>query len=359
MAQEKIGVLIVDDSALVRMALHDILRSDTRFEVLGAVSDPFAAAKKMQRQKPDVILLDIKMPRMDGITFLQKIMKQHPIPVVICSSYTDEGADLTLQALQHGAVDIISKPKIAVRGFLEDSRNHICDTVQAAALLRHDGKSSFRKQISPRLSSDEVIPLPESFPTVPATERIAVVGASTGGTEAIRKLVIDLPSGCPGMVVVQHMPAQFTAAFARRLNAETLVSVKEASDGDNVLPGQVLISPGDSHILLRRSGLRYCVEMNDGPPINRHRPSVDVLFRSAALAAGQNGIGIILTGMGDDGARGLKEMKEAGATTIAQDETSCIVFGMPKEAIARGGVDHVLPLERIALRVMKFAGKGR
>jgi len=356
MTQDKISVLIVDDSALVRMALMDICASDPQLEVMGAVGDPYGAVKKIRKQLPDVILLDIKMPRMDGITFLKKIMAQHPIPVVICSSYTEEGAELTLKAMQYGAVDIISKPKIDIKGFLDESRDHICETIKMAATAFHNPQPVRRPPITPRYSADEVIPRPVSFRLVPATEKVVVVGASTGGTEAIRQLVAPLPPDAPGMVIVQHMPYHFTAAFARRLDDGCRVKIKEAVDGDPVLQGQVLIAPGNSHLLLRRSGIRYYVEVKDGPLVNRHRPSVDVLFRSAACSAGKNAIGVILTGMGDDGARGMREMKEAGAVTIAQDEASCIVYGMPKEAVSMGGVDRIVPLRGIPGMILESAG---
>lgn len=339
-------VLIVDDSAVVRQTLKEILSSDPEIEVIGTAGDPYAAAERIAEQAPDVITLDIEMPRMDGLTFLKKIMSQHPIPVVICSSLADEGALSTLKALEYGAVEIITKPKLGTRQFFEESRVALCLSVKAAASarLRPLGPSH---TVEPKLTADVVLSRVTNA-MVETTEKVVVVGASTGGTEALRTLLEALPADSPGIVIVQHMPELFTRAFANRLDGLCAVSVKEAETNDTVIRGRVLIAPGNHHLLLKRSGARYFVEVKDGPLVCRHRPSVDVLFRSAARYAGQNAVGVIMTGMGDDGARGLLEMREAGAYTIAQDEATWIVFGMPKEAIKLNGVSKVLPLESIA-----------
>ena len=346
MSKSKIRALIVDDSAVVRHALTEILSSDADIEVIATAGDPYVAAERIAEQVPDVITLDIEMPRMDGLTFLKKIMSQHPIPVVICSSLAEEGTLSTLRALEYGAVEIITKPKLGTRQFLEDSRVTLCQTVKAAASARLKPLGPIHA-VEPKLTADAVLS-PATHAMVETTEKVVVVGASTGGTEALKTLLEVLPADSPGIVIVQHMPELFTRAFASRLDGLCAVSVKEAETNDTVLRGQALIAPGNHHLLLKRSGARYFVEVRDGPLVCRHRPSVDVLFRSAARYAGPNAIGVIMTGMGDDGARGLLEMKQAGAHTIAQDEASCVVFGMPKEAIKLNGVSRVLPLESIA-----------
>ncbi|WP_130471398.1 protein-glutamate methylesterase/protein-glutamine glutaminase [Candidatus Magnetaquicoccus inordinatus] len=403
----KIKVLIIDDSAVVRQTLTQILQSDEDIEVIGAAQDPFVAAEKLRTSVPDVITLDVEMPRMDGLTFLKKIMSQHPIPVVMCSSLTVEGSDTAMKALEYGAVDIITKPKMGTKSFLEESRIHICDAVKAAAMARlsryvprhaeaaraiegarvsatvsssgaataapapvhvpapamgatatgHDRITAATQagyKVPPKLTADAVLPPPDSKAMIQTTEKVVVVGASTGGTEALRVFLEALPANAPGMVIVQHMPEHFTSAFANRLNSLCQVTVKEAANEDSVVRGRVLIAPGNKHTLLKRSGARYLVEVKDGPLVSRHRPSVDVLFRSAARYAGKNAVGVIMTGMGDDGARGMLEMKQAGATNIAQDEQSCVVFGMPKEAIKHGGVDIVKPLDKIAAEVIRL-----
>ncbi|MBF0380453.1 MAG: chemotaxis response regulator protein-glutamate methylesterase [Magnetococcales bacterium] len=361
--KKKIKVLIVDDSAVVRQTLKTILESDPAIEVMGHAPDPFVAATKIKMLVPDVITLDVEMPRMDGITFLQKIMSQHPIPVVMCSTLTTAGSDSAFMALEYGAVDIITKPKMGTKQFLEESRIRICDTIKAAALsnvkkLSYKRSNAIRSsnKVSPKLTADAVLPAPSrgSRAMAQTTEKIVLVGASTGGTEALRTLLESLPEDSPGVVIVQHMPEAFTKAFATRLNNLCRVNVKEAENNDSVVRGRVLIAPGNKHTLLKRSGSRYYVEVKDGPLVSRHRPSVDVLFRSAARYGGKNCVGIILTGMGDDGARGIKEMHDAGAVNIAQDEQSCIVFGMPKEAIKLGGIDFVKPLDRIANEVLNI-----
>jgi two-component system chemotaxis response regulator CheB len=349
----KIKVLIVDDSAVIRQAMTEILAGDPAIEVIGTAADPFLAADKIRQQLPDVITLDIEMPRMDGLTFLQKLMSQHPIPVVICSSLTGNGAETTLKALQYGAVEIISKPKLGARQFLEESRVLIRDAVKAAACARVRPLAATRTEVAPKLTADAVLRKAGGGDIIRTTEKVVVVGASTGGTEALRIFLEALPHDAPGIVIVQHMPEHFTAAFARRLDGSCRVAVKEAASGDSVIPGRALIAPGNRHLLLKRSGARYYVEVKDGPLVSRHRPAVDVLFRSAARYAGRNAIGLILTGMGDDGARGMLELKEAGAVTFAQDEASCIVFGMPKEAIRLGAVDAVHCLPELAPAVLR------
>ncbi|MHC1710671.1 MAG: chemotaxis response regulator protein-glutamate methylesterase [Solidesulfovibrio sp.] len=349
-----IKVLVVDDSALVRQTLTDILSSDPEIEVIGSAVDPYAAVKRMEIQAPDVITLDIEMPRMDGLTFLRKIMSQHPIPVVICSTLTESGSETTLRAMEYGAVDIILKPKLGTRQFLEESRIRVVDAVKAAArakLKRIIPASTLK--VAPKLSADAMLAGPTGKAMFQTTEKVVAVGASTGGTEALREFLEAMPQDCPGIAIVQHMPEQFTAAFSKRLDGICRISVKEAADGDTLLRGQALIAPGNRHMLLKRSGARYYVEVKDGPLVRRHRPSVDVLFRSAARYAGKNAVGVIMTGMGDDGASGMKEMHEAGAYTIAQDEASCVVFGMPQEAIKLGGVDKIMSLNGIAYEVVR------
>ena len=350
--KKKIKVLVVDDSAVVRQTLTEILSSDSQLKVLATAVDPYFAIEKMRKEVPDVITLDIEMPRMDGLTFLQKIMQQHPIPVVVCSSHTGMGSDTAVKALEYGAIDIIHKPRLGTKQFLEESRIRICDAVKAAsqAKLKRLSKKPFK--VVPKLSADAVIARPARSLLTETTDRVIVVGASTGGTEALKVFLEALPYDAPGVAIVQHMPEHFTNAFARRLNSTCRVTVKEAEDRDSVISGQALIAPGNRHLLLKRSGARYCVEVKDGPLVCRHRPSVDVLFRSAARYAGKNAVGVIMTGMGDDGAKGLLEMKEAGACTIAQDEATSVVFGMPKEAISCGAAGQVMPLEKISEEVV-------
>ena len=355
-ARKKIRVLIVDDSSTVRQTLSEILSSDPDIEVMGTAGDPFVAAAKIHEEVPDVITLDVEMPRMDGITFLEKLMAQHPIPVVICSTLTAAGSATAIAALEKGAVEIITKPKVATRQFLEESRIFICDVVKSAARVRLSPRRPAVRStmaVVPKLTADVMLEKSSSHAMIATTEKVVAVGASTGGTEALRAFMEKLPADAPGILVVQHMPEKFTASFAERLNQLCRVSVKEAADGDSVVRGQVLIAPGNKHMLLKRSGARYLVEIRDGPLVSRHRPSVDVLFRSTARYAGKNAVGVIMTGMGDDGARGMLEMKEAGAFNIAQDEASCVVFGMPQEAIKLGGVDSVMPLSRIADEVVR------
>jgi two-component system, chemotaxis family, protein-glutamate methylesterase/glutaminase len=352
----RIRVLIVDDSASVRQALTAILSEDPEINVIGAAADPFVAAKRIQEEVPDVITLDVEMPRMDGITFLRKLMSQCPVPVVMCSSLTEQGSETLLQAMEAGAVDVILKPRIGVADHLIEHHLQIRDVVKAAARARVRGRPAPRPfaQAGPakKLTADAVLPPPTGRAMSRTTEMVVCIGASTGGTEALREVLEALPANSPGIVIVQHMPENFTRAFAKRLNGLCEVDVKEAADGDPVLRGHVLIAPGGRHTMLERQGARYHVSVRDGPLVSRHRPSVDVLFRSAARAAGSNAVGIIMTGMGDDGARGLLEMQQGGARTFAQDEATSVVFGMPKEAIARGAADRVIPLGQIARELL-------
>ncbi len=358
----KIKVLVVDDSAVVRQSLVAILETDPEIEIIGVAADPYYAAKKIQTEIPDVITLDIEMPRMDGLTFLRKIMTQHPIPVVIISSLTSQGSETAMRAMEFGAVEIIKKPNLSTRQFIEESRVTIIDAVKAAANSNLKRKNVVIRQavqpimVSPKLSADAILARADnSASMIKTTEIVVAVGASTGGTEALREFLMAMPPDTPGIVIVQHMPEVFTKTFADRLNELCKITVKEAENNDTVIRGRALIAPGNHHLLVKRSGARYYVEINNGPLVNRHRPSVDVLFRSVAKFAGRNSIGVIMTGMGDDGARGMLEMKEAGAITVAQDEKSCVVFGMPKEAIKLGAADKILPLDQLASFVLKTA----
>jgi two-component system chemotaxis response regulator CheB len=334
----------VDDSAVVRQALSELLASDPRPEIMGTAADPLVAAERIRDEVPDVIVLDIEMPRMDGITFLQKLMMQRPIPVVICSSLADRGSETTLRALELGAVDIVTKPKLGTEEFLRESRETICQVVAAASCAR----PRRIRPVEKALSADAVLARGSAASMARTTEKVVLIGASTGGTEALRVVLEALPADSPGMVIVQHMPEKFTTAFAQRLNNLCAISVKEAQNGDSVLRGHALLAPGNHHLLLKRSGARYFVEVRDGPLVCRHRPSVDVMFRSGARYAGRNAVAVLMTGMGNDGAQGLLELKQAGAATIAQDEATCVVFGMPNEAIKLGAAVRVLPLPAIA-----------
>ncbi len=339
-------VLVVDDSAVVRQALSQIL-GQAGMEVAVA-NDPIIAMEKMRRERPDVIVLDIEMPRMDGLTFLQRIMSEDPIAVVVCSGLAGPGTEIALNALEEGALDVVAKPRLGVKGFLEDSARRIVHVVRAAAEAKVRARTP--RLSARRLGADAVAP--KRRVVRETTHKVVVVGASTGGTEALRLLLEAMPPDAPGIAVVQHMPEVFTAQFAKRLDQTCRIEVKEAETNDRLVPGRALVAPGNRHLVVRRSGALYFVDVVDGPPVSLHRPSVNVLFRSAAQAAGPNAVGVILTGMGDDGAAGLAEMRAAGARTIAQDEATSVVFGMPKEAILRGGVDEVLPLPRIARAIL-------
>jgi two-component system chemotaxis response regulator CheB len=348
---KKIKVLLVDDSAVVRQVLTELLKTDPQIEVIGAASDPIFALEKMQKEWPDVIVLDVEMPRMDGITFLRKIMSERPTPVVICSTLTEKGAETTMQAMSAGAVDIITKPKVALKNFLIDTIAEITRAVKGAAqanVKRLAAHAAPAMAVKPKLTADAILAPVSGHAMAETTDRVIAIGTSTGGTQALEVVLTALPRVCPGIVIVQHMPEKFTAAFAARLNGLCQIEVREAQHGDRVIPGRALIAPGGRHMLLRRSGAQYIADVVDGPVVNRHRPSVDVLFRSVAKSAGKNAVGIIMTGMGDDGAAGLLEMKNAGAYTVAQDEATCVVFGMPKEAIKRDAAQKVMPLEQIA-----------
>ena len=349
---KRIKVMVVDDSAVVRQVVTAMLNEDSEIEVIAAVADPLLAMARMQTQWPDVIVLDIEMPRMDGITFLKKIMAERPTPVVICSTLTEKGAQTSMAALAAGAVAIITKPKIGLKQFLNDSSDDLLGAVKAAA------HANVRKlqpvQVIEKHTADVILPAADGRSAMlQTTERIVALGTSTGGTQALEVVLRALPRVCPGIVIVQHMPEKFTAEFANRLNTLCQIAVKEAQHNDRVVPGQALIAPGGKHMLLRRNGAQYFVDVIDGPLVNRHRPSVDVLFRSVAKFAGANALGVIMTGMGDDGASGLLEMRKAGARTVAQDEESCVVFGMPKEAIKRGAVEKTVSLGAIGREIMQ------
>lgn len=357
----KINVMLVDDSAVVRQVMQSILEVDPSIHVIGAASDPIFALEKMKKQWPDVIVLDVEMPRMDGITFLKKIMAEHPTPVLICSSLTAKGAETTMQALAAGAVDIITKPQIGLKNFLQDSAKQLVSAVKAAAAARVNKlrtSAAPAPKVPPKLSADAIIGAPAAHAMAKTTERIVAIGTSTGGTQALEKVLTALPRVSPGIVIVQHMPEKFTASFAERLNGLCAMEVREARHNDRLIPGLALLAPGGKHMLIKRSGAYYHVEVINGPVVNRHCPSVDVLFRSVAKFAGKNALGIIMTGMGDDGARGLKEMHDAGSQTIAEDESSCVVFGMPKEAIKLGGVNKSVALEHIAPEILRFGNSG-
>lgn len=353
MANPKIKVMVVDDSAVVRQVVTGLLEADPDFEVIAAVADPVLAIARMKTQWPDVIVLDIEMPRMDGITFLKKIMAERPTPVVICSTLAEAGAKTSIEALAAGAVAIITKPTIGLKQFLNDASDDLLGAVRAAARANVKKPAAQPPAVREKNTADVIMPAAEHHAAmVKTTERVVALGTSTGGTQALEVVLTSLPRVCPGIVIVQHMPEKFTAEFARRLNSICKVTVKEAQNGDRVVPGCALVAPGGKHMLLRRNGAYYFVEVMDGPLVNRHRPSVDVLFRSVAKCAGANALGVIMTGMGDDGAAGLLEMRTAGARTVAQDEESCVVYGMPKEAVKRGGVEKTVPLTSIGREIM-------
>ncbi|MBY0574449.1 MAG: chemotaxis response regulator protein-glutamate methylesterase [Undibacterium sp.] len=345
--------MIVDDSAVVRQVLTALLGKDPSIEVIASASDPIFAMDKMNLQWPDVIVLDVEMPRMDGITFLKKIMSIRPTPVVICSTLTEKGAATSMQAMSAGAVCVVTKPKAGLKNFLEQDDGDIVSAVKAAASANmRFVKSMTMAAFNPpaKLSIAQVMPAGE-HPAVAmsvTTDKLVAIGTSTGGTQALELVLTQLSRTAPGIVIVQHMPEKFTAAFAERLNTLSEVEVLEAKNGDRVIAGRVLIAPGGRHMMVKRSGAQYHVEVIDGPPVNRHKPSVDVLFRSVSKCAGRNALGIIMTGMGDDGAMGMKDMHDAGAETIAQDEKTCVVYGMPKEAVKLGAVDKISPLQNIA-----------
>jgi two-component system, chemotaxis family, protein-glutamate methylesterase/glutaminase len=354
-----IKVLIVDDSALVRKLLTEMLGKDRDIEIVGTAADPYAAREKIKALNPDVITLDVEMPRMDGVTFLENLMRLRPMPVVMVSSLTQQGADVTLRALELGAIDFVAKPKIDVAGSLASYADELLAKVKVAASARVHARSSAPRaaslQVDPRRTADAVLPAAATGRRVlRTTERIVAIGASTGGTEAIREMLEALPPDAPAIVISQHIPAAFSKPFAERMNRVSQMAVCEAQDGQYILPGHVYIAPGDQHLLVERDGARYLCRLSDGLHVNRHRPSVDVMFRSVAQNVGPNALGIILTGMGDDGARGLKEMFEAGAPTIAQDEASSVVWGMPGAAVKIGAAQVVLPLHRIPQELLRL-----
>ena len=342
--QKKIKVLVVDDSAVVRQVLTKELSRESDIEVVGTATDPYIARDKIVQLKPDVLTLDIEMPRMDGLTFLKKLMQHFPMPVVIVSSLTEAGGELALEAIDSGAVEVMCKPGAAYK--LGDLSVDLTNKIRAAAKVKVSKAKSADIQ---RSKSVQRLSLTKT------TNKVIAIGTSTGGTEALRQVLPQLPGNTPGIVIVQHMPENFTRSFANSLNDACEIFVKEAEDGDTVAPGKALLAPGGFHMALKRSGAVYFVEVKDGPRVNRHRPSVDVLFKSVATFAGQNAVGVIMTGMGDDGARGLSVMKEAGSPTIAQDEASCVVFGMPREAIKLNAADHVVPLDGISRKILRLA----
>ncbi|MDH5613053.1 MAG: chemotaxis response regulator protein-glutamate methylesterase [Gammaproteobacteria bacterium] len=354
-----INVLVVDDSAVVRQVISNELSKDKSINVIAAVADPIFAMKRMGMQWPDVIVLDVEMPRMDGITFLKKIMAERPTPVVICSTLTIKGAETTMQALDAGAVTIITKPKVGVKNFLEESSNELIHAVKTAACANTKNLIPRKTPTTPtlkptaKLTADAVL-TQATVAMTQTTDKVIAIGTSCGGTQALEFVLSALPKTCQGIVIVQHMPEKFTAAFAARVNSISEIDVREAQNGDRVIPGQALIAPGGKHLLLTRSGAQYRVEVRDGPLVNRHRPSVDVLFRSVAKCAGKNAVGIIMTGMGDDGAHGMAEMHDQGAYTIAQNQETCVVFGMPKEAIKLGGVDKIMSLQDIVREIINI-----
>jgi two-component system chemotaxis response regulator CheB len=374
-----IKVMIVDDSSLVRQVIQDLLEPCHDINVIATAQDPIFAMAKMRANWPDVIVLDIEMPRMDGITFLRQIMAIRPTPVVICSSLAERSATVTMEALAAGAVGIITKPQLGIRDFLQDSSEDLIAAIRAAAQARlrrtpstpaaagglsfgneaernarHDSVAAGIADGS-RLTADVILDPPGYLDgLIPTTQKIIAIGASTGGPQALEKVLRDLSEECPGVIIVQHMPEKFTLSFAKRLNAISAIEVKEAEHHDLVLPGRALVAPGGSHMMVKRDGLQYYVEVVNGPLVSRHKPSVDVLFRSVAKAAGKNAVGVIMTGMGDDGARGMKELRDAGASTYAQDESSCVVFGMPKEAMLQGGVSDVISLESMSSVINQY-----
>ena len=359
-----IKVIVVDDSAVVRQVNRETLARESDIDVIAVCPDPVVALEKMRVQWPDVIVTDIEMPRMDGIAFIKRVMAERPTPVVVCSSLTEEGAATTIEALAAGALTIITKPKLGVKQFLQDAGDDLVSAVRAAAranMARVRTGVARPAVLRPASPGGRSVPATLRTVSLPGssagalhdtTDKVVAIGTSTGGTQALEAVLTQLPRTSTGIVVVQHMPEKFTARFSERLNALCAMEVREARDGDRVLPGQVLIAPGGRHMLLKRSGAQYVVDVVDGPPVSRHRPSVDVLFRSTARFAGRNAVGIIMTGMGDDGAKGLKEMHDAGAWTVAQDEASCVVYGMPKEAVKLGAVDKILSLKDIPQAIL-------
>jgi two-component system chemotaxis response regulator CheB len=357
----KIRVLVIDDSAVVRTLLTEVLDSDPGIEVIGTAADPLIAREKIKRLEPDVLTLDVEMPKMDGITFLRNLMRLHPMPVLMVSSLTEKGAEVTLEALELGAVDFVTKPKIDIAAGLAADGKEIIAKVKMAAKARVGAISERRarrpvakdREVEPKLDTDAVLARvapPKHFRT---TDTLIAIGASTGGTEAIKDVLMQLPADAPGIVIVQHIPGAFSGAFAKRMDSVSRMRVIEAEDGREIRQGHVLIAPGTHHMMVRRSGARFVCQLDDGPPVNRHKPSVDVLFRSVAQNLGPNAIGAILTGMGEDGAKGLLEMQEAGAFTVAQDKESSLVWGMPGVAVKLGAAQQIVPLEQVAATLLR------
>jgi len=351
MGNRKLKVLVIDDSALIRSVMKEIIDREKDMECVGAAPDPLVAREMIKDLNPDVLTLDVEMPKMDGLDFLERLMRLRPMPVLMVSTLTERGSDITFRALELGAVDFVSKPKLDIARGMEEYAIEITDKIRAAAQARVR-KFGDGPVVSEKHSADAI--LPSVAGRFSSTEKLIIIGASTGGTEAIREILMKLPADAPGILVTQHMPEHFTKSFADRLDSLCKISVKEAENNERILPGHAYIAPGHSHLLLKRSGANYMTKLDQGELVNRHRPSVDVLFRSAANVAGANALGVILTGMGKDGVQGMLEMKKAGSHTIAQDEASCVVFGMPKEAIAAGAVSEVLPLQNIARRTLEY-----
>jgi len=352
----QIKVMVVDDSAVVRQVMTAMLTAAPGIQLVAACADPLLAIERMKIQWPDVIVLDVEMPRMDGITFLKKIMSERPTPVVICSTLTEKGAQTTIAAMAAGAVNIIAKPKLGLKQFLTDSSDDLIAAVRAAAganVRRLAARAAELPAVAAKNTADVILAPAAARAMIQTTDRVVAIGTSTGGTQALEEVLTALPRVAPGIVIVQHMPEKFTAAFAARLDSLCQITVKEAQNNDRVVQGRALIAPGGKHMMLKRSGAQYFVEVIDGPLVNRHRPSVDVLFRSVAKCAGANALGVIMTGMGDDGAAGLLEMRKAGASTLAQDEATCVVYGMPKEAVKRGGVERSVPLQGIGREIQQ------
>ncbi|MBI5430176.1 MAG: chemotaxis response regulator protein-glutamate methylesterase [Nitrosomonadales bacterium] len=350
MVNRKLKVLVIDDSALIRSVMKEIINREHDMECVGAAPDPLVAREMIKALNPDVLTLDVEMPKMDGLDFLERLMRLRPMPVLMVSTLTERGSDITFRALELGAVDFVSKPKLDIARGMEEYAIEIADKIRAAARARVH-KPLAAPAVQEKFTADAI--LPSVARRFSSTEKLIVIGASTGGTEAIKEILTKLPADAPGVLVTQHMPEHFTKSFADRLDGLCKISVKEAEDNERILPGHAYIAPGHSHLLLKRSGANYMTKLDQGELVNRHRPSVDVLFRSVANIAGANALGIILTGMGKDGVQGMLEMKQAGSHTIAQDEASCVVFGMPKEAIAAGAVSEVLPLQSIARRTLE------
>ena len=354
MSIKKIRVLVIDDSALIRKLLPEMLQQDPEIEVVGTADDPYMARDKIKELYPDVLTLDVEMPKMDGVTFLRNLMRLRPMPVVMVSTLTEAGADLTLEALELGAVDFVAKPKVDVSHTLDECAQELIRKVKTAAVARVQARSIMH-EVAPSQSASAVLARKNTSLQFKTTDKLIAIGASTGGTEAIKEVLMRMPADAPGMVITQHIPKAFSGPFSQRMNGVSAMIVCEASDGQQILPGNAYIAPGDKHLLIERSGARYICRLNDGPPVNRHKPSVDVMFRSVAQNVGPNAIGVLLTGMGDDGARGLLELKENGAPTLIQDEKTSVVWGMPGEAAKLGAADEELPLQKIAQHLVCLA----